>query len=321
MRINLHCDGSYTIDQYHFVQNIITKFCPSDAPWGTPDFHDTPAPLDYVFTKSNRPTPEELVEISTKYPGLHFASAVCTLLYLSLGTRPDITWIVAKLSKACHNPGLQDYKALLWLLGYLRLHSDYAIKYYSDINESPISDICKKHNVNQYKILMFSDASWQDCPDTGRSTTGFKAFYRGGIVEWNSSVPTPVAMSSSESEYLAACTACMASSHLRMLLYDFENLGKENYNPEGTHEEKPNILLVDNKATVSISKNYKPTKKNRHIARRFHYVREGERSGEHKLEWIPAEDQLADDLTKTKTSIISKPHVERTLVKVPENFL
>ena len=69
-----------------------------------------------------------------------------------------------------------------------------------------------------------------------------------------------------------------------------------------------------------MSKNYKPTKKNRHIARRYHYVREGQKNNYHHLEWIPAEDQLADDLTKTQPADKSRPHVERTLIKLPDYF-
>ena len=37
-----------------------------------------------------------------------------------------------------------------------------------------------------------------------------------------------------------------------------------------------------------------------------------------KLQWIPAADQLADDLTKTQQASISSSHVIRTLIKVPE---
>ena len=168
------------------------------------------------------------------------------------------------------------------------------------------------------ELTSFSDASWQDCPDTGRSTTGIKIFYQGGAIEWIRSVPVPVAMSSAEAEYMAACSACMAISHLQMLIYDLEYLGSEQYVPDGTYAQVPNILLVDNEATVSMSKNYKPTKKNRHIARRFHYVRQGQYEKKHFLVWIPAEDQLADDLTKTQNAETAKKHVERSMVLLPE---
>ena len=123
-------------------------------------------------------------------------------------------------------------------------------------------------------------------------------------------------MSSAEEEYLGACNAAMALAHLKMLLFDFENIGKPDYNDLSEDKEVPPVLLVDNQATVNMARNFKPTKKCRHIARRYHYLREGERNKLHQLRWIPKEDQLADDLTKTQSEATAKPHVKRTLVEL-----
>ena len=55
----------------------------------------------------------------------------------------------------------------------------------------------------------FSDYSWQDCPDTGRSTGAYMIFYQGGTIDHGTHIPGPVAQPSAESEYNAACTAGM----------------------------------------------------------------------------------------------------------------
>ena len=102
-------------------------------------------------------------------------------------------------------------------------------------------------------------------------------------------------MSTAEAEYVAAALCCMSLAHFRSLQYDFENLGTDNYDVNKETTAAPTILLVDNSATVEMSKNYKQTKKNRHIARRYHYVRQGTRLNLHKLLWIKNDDQLADD--------------------------
>ena len=36
------------------------------------------------------------------------------------------------------------------------------------------------------------------------------------------------------------------------------------------------------------------------------------------LNWIPGEDQLADDCTKTQIAAKARPHIDRTLMKVPD---
>ena len=66
----------------------------------------------------------------------------------------------------------------------------------------------------------FSDSSWQDCPDTGRSTGAYIIFYQGGPIEHGTHVPGTVPQSSAESEYNAACTAGMALAYFRMLIHE-----------------------------------------------------------------------------------------------------
>ena len=68
--------------------------------------------------------------------------------------------------------------------------------------------------------MAFSDSSWQDCPETGRSIGAYIIFYQGGPIDHGTYVPELVAQSSAESEYNAACTAGMALAHFRMLVHE-----------------------------------------------------------------------------------------------------
>ena len=67
--------------------------------------------------------------------------------------------------------------------------------------------------------MAFLNSSWQDCPDPGRITGSYIIFYQGGKINHGTHVPGPVAQSSAESEYNAACTAGMALAHFRMLVH------------------------------------------------------------------------------------------------------
>jgi hypothetical protein len=96
--------------------------------------------------------------------------------------------------------------------------------FYADVQLSPVYKMCITQGIQPSDLIVFTDASWQDCPDTGQSTVGYLIFYQGGIINVNLTVPTPVAMSSSEAELMGACTGCMAVAHIRMLLYDIEYL-------------------------------------------------------------------------------------------------
>jgi hypothetical protein len=319
MRIHQHQDSTYTLDQHRYVLNTLQRYDPNSE---FPE-RDTPFPPDYTFSKDNRPvTASDLTLVETKQQRLPFRSAVCTLLYLAYNTRADILFAVCKLAKACISPGIADFRALTWLIGYLRRRPYYALKFYPDGTSNPIYDICLHHRIPYADLTVFSDASWQDCPDTGRSTVGYMIFHNGALIEANSTMPTPVAMSTSEAEYMAACSATMATAHIRMLLYDMLYLGTKQWRESSQRLPSiPAILMIDNEATVQIAKNGKLTRKTRHIERRFHFVRQGQQDGIHQLHWIPCDSQLADILTKTQLSGKIDPHLTKIFCVLPDHMI
>ena len=92
----------------------------------------------------------------------------------------------------------------------------------------------------------------------------------------------------------------MKASHIRMLEYDFKFLGSKSYDLDNPSFE-PSRIIIDNEAAIAMSKCNKDTAGNRHVARRYHYVRQGTSMNEHKFEWIGTKLQLADTLTKPGT--------------------
>ena len=138
------------------------------------------------------------------------------------------------------------------------------LKYYADLNDAPVTDILRQANTKTNNHLMdFYDSSWQDCPDTGRSTGAYIVFYQCGPIDHITHVPGPVAKSSAESEYNSACTAGMALAHFRMLINELLN-----EDPYMVRKETP-LIVLDSKSAMCMAKNGKDTKHTRHIARRI----------------------------------------------------
>ena len=107
------------------------------------------------------------------------------------------------------------------------------------MNDAPISDLSRKDSIKTENQLMdFSDSSWQDSLDTGRSTESYIIFYQGGQIDHVTHVLGPGSQSSGESEYNAACTAGIALSRFRMLIYEFLNK-----DTDIVSEEAPLIIL------------------------------------------------------------------------------
>ena len=132
----------------------------------------------------------------------------------------------------------------------------------------------------------FSDSSWQDCPDTERSTGAYIILYQGGPIDHGTHVPVPFAQSSAESEYNAACTAGMALANFRLLINELLN----KY-PDIVPEEAP-LIVLDGKSAMCMANNGKDTKHNRHIARIMNLVSNGETCKMYKIYWCKGGLQL-----------------------------
>ena len=84
----------------------------------------------------------------------------------------------------------------------------------------------------------------------------------------------------------------MALAHVRMLIREL--LKRDTYI---VPEEAP-LIVLDSKSTMCMAKNGKYTKHTRHIARRIHFVRNGEKCKMHKIDWCEGGLKLADIGTK-----------------------
>ena len=136
----------------------------------------------------------------------------------------DLSFAVHKLAKFSAIPGKVHFEGLVNLLRYIRDNKTLVLKYYADLNYAPVTGLLRQANIKTKNHLMaFPDSSWQDCPDTGRSTGAYNIFYKGGPIDNGTHVPGPVAQSSAESEYNATCTAGMALEHFRMLVHELLN--------------------------------------------------------------------------------------------------
>ena len=99
-----------------------------------------------------------------------------------------------KLAKFLANPGKVHVEGLVHLLRYISYNKTLRLKYYSDMNNAPVSDLLRQSSIKTDNQLMdFSDSSSNDFPDTGRSTGAYIIFYQGDPIEHVTHVPGLVA--------------------------------------------------------------------------------------------------------------------------------
>ena len=197
------------------------------------------------------------------------------------------------------------------MLRYIRDNKTLGLKYYEDLNDAPVTDLLRKSNIKtKNQLTAFSDSSWKYCPDTGRSTGAYIIFYQGGLIDHGTHVPRAFSQSSAEIEYNAACISGMALAHFRMLIHEFLNK-----DPDIVPEEAP-LIVLDSKSAMCMADNGKDTKYTRHIARRMHFVRNGEKCKMQKIDWCKGGLQLADISIKNISETDLTPRMKYIMVRL-----
>lgn len=128
---------------------------------------------------------------------------VGALLYLSTGSRPDIAYAVGLASRKLENPSREDFVALKRILRYLKGTADHGLAYQPGY---------------ELDIVSYSDADHGGDLQTGRSTTGVVCLHAGAAVSWLSQKQPSVAISTTESEIVAASEAAREIVWLRRLM-------------------------------------------------------------------------------------------------------
>ena len=102
----------------------------------------------------------------------------------------------------------------------------------------------------------------------------------------------------------------MALAHFRMLVHEFLN-----DNPDMVPKEAP-LMVLDSKSAMCMAKNGKDTKHTRHIARRMHFVRNGEKCKMHKIDWCKGGLKLVDIGTKNVSEPELTPRIQYIMVRL-----
>ncbi|MBW0514049.1 hypothetical protein O181_053764, partial [Austropuccinia psidii MF-1] len=174
----IHSDNSVILSQAHYAESVLALYGRSECkPMMTPMVPNT------HLEESNPKECSRFEALNTNY-----RSAVGSLNYLSVPTRPDISFAVSFLSQFLKKPGIHHWNAFLHVLRYLRGTVDYSLHYMA-------------HGVGG--LCAYSDADWGNCRQTRRSITGFVISFKDFLVIWKTHKQPSVSLSTAEAEYKA----------------------------------------------------------------------------------------------------------------------
>ena len=255
--------------QRGYIERVLEKYNMSNCTSAV-----TPGDSGLKLSKLMSPsTPEEKEEMK-KIP---YRQAIGSLNFISVCTRPDISYELSRCAQFCENPGQQHWTRVKRILRYLQGTKERKLVYELSLSSTP-----------SFQPIGYSDSDWAGCPDSRRSTTGFIFTLAGAPITWSSKQQKTVALSSTEAEYMSAADSVKDAKWVRQLLQD---LGYE------CHTPLP--IMVDNQGAIHLSKNPGHHHRTKHIDIKYHFIRQEVENGAIELKYLPTQEQPADMMTKT----------------------
>jgi hypothetical protein len=196
------------------------------------------------------------------------------LNYLSVISRPDITFALGALGRFNSCPSEEHWHCLERVLRYVQGTKTLSLVLGGQTGRS---------------LAVFCDADFASDVETRRSTSGYLTYAFGALVNWSSKRQRSIVTSSHESEYIGLSQACKNVKWVAMLLQQLC----------GNKEEPIATVYGDNQGAMLTVKNGTFTARSKHIDIRYKHAREMWLDGKIKLEYCPTEQMLADILTKS----------------------
>ena len=200
-----------------------------------------------------------------------FKQLIGSLMYLSV-TRPDIVFVVCRLSRFMNEPKSSHVAAAKRVLRYVKGTASLGLFY-------------KRGAENNLKA--YTDSDYAGDVEDRRSTSGYVFFIGDGAVAWSSKKQPIVTLSTTEAEYVAAAACACHCIWMKKVLISL-----------GSSSCECIKILCDNSSTIKLSRNPVLHGRTKHIDVRFHFLRDLVREGAVDLIHCGTTEQVADIMTK-----------------------
>ncbi|KAK4339018.1 hypothetical protein RND71_040480 [Anisodus tanguticus] len=163
--------GELVLSQSHYIEDVLRKF----------DVFDSP-PIKSPMNMNHRIDKNRGAPVFQE----RYTQVICSLMYITNCTRPDIAYPVNKLAMFTRNLGNDHWKTLNWILRHLKYSLTYRLHYsiYPSVLEG------------------YNDANWISDIENTKSTSGYVFTIGGGVLSWKSSKQTCIARCTMKSEFI-----------------------------------------------------------------------------------------------------------------------
>jgi hypothetical protein len=278
--IKIHRDrfrGILGLSQETYINKVLERFRMKDC-------SPSVAPIMKGDRFSLNQCPKNDLE-KEQMKNIPYASAVGSLMYAQVYTRPDIAFVVGMLGRYQSNPGLDHWRAAKKVMRYLQGTKDYMLMY---------------RRTDNLEVIGYSDSDFAGCIDSRKSTSGYIFLMVGGAVSWRSAKQILTATSTMEVEFVSCFEATSHGVWLKSFISGLRIMD---------YIHRPLRMFCDNSAAVFMAKNNKNESRSKHIDIKYLAIRERIKKKKVVIEHINAELMIADPLTKGMPPLKFKDHV------------
>nr|CAJ86192.1 H0306F03.15 [Oryza sativa] len=174
-----------------------------------------------------------------------YSSAVGSLMYAMICSRPDLSHALSVVSRYMVNPGKEHWKAVQWIFRYLH----------------GTSSACLQFGRSRDGLVGYVDSDFAGDLDRRRSLTGYVFTIGGCAVSWKASLQATVALSTTEAEYIAISEACKEAIWLRDLYTELCGV------------TSCINIVCDSQSAICLTKDQMFHERTKHIDVRYHFIR------------------------------------------------
>ncbi|WJZ88161.1 hypothetical protein VitviT2T_007490 [Vitis vinifera] len=178
-----------------------------------------------------------------------YASAIGSLMYAQVCTRPDIAFIVTVLGRYLSNLG-HDHWVAAKVMTYLQRTKDFMLVY---------------KRVDNLEVVGYSNSDFGGCPDDRKSSLGYIFMLTGGAISWKSVKHNLITSSTMYVEFVACYGASSQAVWLRNLISELQVVDSI---------FRLIVIYCDNNAVVFYSKNNKISTGSKHMEIKYLTVKD-----------------------------------------------
>ena len=246
------------IDQCAYLEKVLERFGMTNARSTT-----TPLPQEYYPLSYNGQVDPDVWS--------HLQQVIRSLLYIMLGTWPDIAYAVTPLSRNAAKPSQEHLNKALYICQYLLGTCFYSLIF---------------DGTSKAGLIAFMDADWASDSNIHRSQTGQFIKLANCIFSWKSQ-QQQIAYSSTEAEYVSLSDCSKQVVWLQSLL---EELGYQLHSIS---------ICGDNQGSIFIASNPVTEKYNKCVNIKWHRIWEFIHEKLVELYFVEGSNNPADMFTKT----------------------